>query len=183
MADEILILETRKEIYNVIVRFPGLHLREISRRLNMPASLAEYHLQELEDNNVVISIRESGYKRYYPHPNIAERDERITELQPKERKILGILRQKIPLKITLFLLETKHATHSEISESLGISPSKLSYHLNKLVQLALVNHQRRGEGKGYSLTNEKKIKKLLETHRPPKDLVEGFIDLWEKLNI
>lgn len=180
MAEEILELETRREKYDLLVKFPGLHMREIHRRLNMPIALVEYHLRMLEKSEVIMSIEEGGYKRYYPEPAWDEEDWRI-KLGYQERKILAVLRQKIPLQITLFLLKEKRALHNEISDYLNISPSKLSFHLKKLTNLGVVRHARRGEEKGYSIADEKKIMKLLVTCKPPRDMIDGFIELWENI--
>ncbi len=38
MIDDILTLEIRGGIYNFILKYPGLHLREISRRMDIPFS-------------------------------------------------------------------------------------------------------------------------------------------------
>jgi len=44
LEGEALELETRKKIYETVKRFPGLHLREIARQLDMSVPLVDYHL-------------------------------------------------------------------------------------------------------------------------------------------
>jgi predicted transcriptional regulator len=175
MDDEVLELETRRDIYEFIGRFPGLHMREIQRKLDIPIALVEYHLNILEKAEVVSTITEGGYKRYYT----ATTDSRIGY---KEKKILGTLRMKIPLQITLYLLKYEKKTHSEISKYLDIKPSKLSFHLKKLQKLGVVKKLSAVEGKGYIIEDERMMYRLLLAFKPSQDMLNEFADLWESLN-
>ncbi|MCK4365849.1 MAG: winged helix-turn-helix transcriptional regulator [Thermoplasmatales archaeon] len=42
--ENILELETRRQIYNIILENPGLHLRELSRRTNLSFGGLRHHL-------------------------------------------------------------------------------------------------------------------------------------------
>lgn len=46
--EDSLALETRRKIYNLILNYPGLHEREIARKLNLSLSTLDYHLHYLE---------------------------------------------------------------------------------------------------------------------------------------
>ena len=156
-------------------------MREIHRQLDMPIALVEYHLNYLEKAEIILSMVEDGYKRYYVQPG------KGVDAGPgigyPERKILGVLRQEIPLQITLFLLNNNQAAHTEIASHLKISPSKLSYHLKKLLRLNVIKKLGRTDGKGYVIENEKEILRLLTTHKPPQDMLDEFSDLWESLDL
>jgi predicted transcriptional regulator len=168
---EVLELETRRAVYNLILKNLGLHLREISRRLGMNTSLAEYHLRNLEKSELVIAIEEGGYKRYYVKGK--------TEISVKDKRILGLLNQKIPLKIVLFLLKNPNSKHNEIANELRILPSTLSPHLKKLTEKGILKSVKYGEKKGYAVINEEDITELPIRYKPgPKDLVDGFIEAW-----
>lgn len=181
MSDEILELDTRRDLYELIMKYPGLHMREIHRQLDMPIALVEYHLNFMEKSEVVQSIEEGGYRRYYVH---SDREKDITaRIGHPERMILGLLRQEIPLKIILFLLNNKQASHTVIASHLNISPSKLSYHLNKLLKYNIIKKLGRPDGKGYIIENEKDILRLLMTHKPPHDMLDEFSELWEGLDV
>src|SRR5213076_93205 len=45
--EDILAVETRKDLYDFVRRNPGFHLREVSRALNLSITLADYHLRFL----------------------------------------------------------------------------------------------------------------------------------------
>jgi predicted transcriptional regulator len=165
------VLETRRKIYNVIAKNPGLHQTRIAQMLSMRKSLAEYHLSYLEKNNAIKSITESGYKRYYAEDS---------DLETEDQIILPFLRQEIPRKILLFLLRNPNSKHKEILENLDIAPSTLSYHLNKLVEREVLTVVRYGEDKGYSISNRRQVLKILISYEI-EGVVDSFKDLWEDL--
>ena len=76
------ILETRQKIYELILRNPGLHQAKIAQMLSMRKSLAEYHLQYLEKNNAIVSIKKEGYRRYF----IKDED-----VDNKDKQILSVV--------------------------------------------------------------------------------------------
>jgi predicted transcriptional regulator len=181
MAEEVLELETRRDIYDLVRRVPGLHMREIQRRLDLSIALAEYHLNLLEESGIVVSIVEEGYRRYFPAPG--DVDGRVPGIGGQERRIVGVLRQPIALRITLLLLTREGATHSEMSDYFGVSPSRLSFHLKKLVKHGVVRKLKRGEGKGYVIQDRNRILRLLIAYRPPPDMLDECADLWGSLSL
>jgi predicted transcriptional regulator len=179
MSKDVLELETRREIFDLIKSIPGLHMREISRKLDMSIALAEYHLNYLEETEVISAITEGGYKRYYTKD--IEGEDTGPDIGYSDRKVLGVLRQKIPLQITLFLLNNKQASLTGLSEELKMSPSKLSFHIKKLLKSGIVRKLKRAEGKGYVMEDERRILRLLIVNKPPKDMLEEFSELWDGL--
>jgi predicted transcriptional regulator len=180
IRDEVLELEVRREIFEFITRFPGLHMREIQRKLGLSIALAEYHLNFLEKADFVSSIDEGGYRRYYAKSG--KGDDAGYALGHHERKIVGLLRQKIPLQIALFLLKTGQASHKDISDSLGMAGSKLSFHLKKMEGLGVIRKLKRMEGRGYTIEDRAKVLRLLITFKPSQDMLDEFSDLWDGLD-
>ncbi|MCK4266301.1 MAG: winged helix-turn-helix transcriptional regulator [Thermoplasmata archaeon] len=180
MASEILELEIRRNIYDLVRRTPGLHMRELQRQLDLSIALTEYHLRLLEGAELIVSIMEEGYKRYYPTTGA---DGGKLALGGDERRMVGLFRQSIPLRVTLFLLNRDSATNSEIADGLGISRSRLSFHLNKMMRQGILRRLARSEGRGYALIDHNKILKLLIAHRPSPDLLDECADLWDTLEI
>jgi len=64
MKNEPLELDTRKRIYDLIDSTPGIHFREISRRLDIPMGVVEYHIHYLMKKDMIIARKEGRYKRY-----------------------------------------------------------------------------------------------------------------------
>ncbi len=171
--------DMQQKILNLISQKPGIHLSKIASILEISPQLADYHLLQMEKNSAVISIKnkESYYKRYYIEDIDIGKDDKI---------ILSLLRNEIPLKIVLLLLEYKKLQHKEIYKFLHISPSLLSYHLTKLLNKNIIDVVSHGKDKGYSLNDEKYIKKILrkyDRHLGRQLALENFNETWKDLNL
>lgn len=164
---EVLDLETRRKIYDLVSKNPGLHLSKIAELLHMRISLVEYHLIYLVKNHIIIPIKESGYLRFYVKGKIGTTDKRI----------LALLRQEIPLRIMLFLLKNAVSRHKDILNNIDVAPSTLSYHLKKLVDNGIITVYKYGEEKGFSIVNREMIVRLLIQYKP-YNLIESFKDIW-----
>jgi predicted transcriptional regulator len=170
--DNVLELESRRKIYDVISKNPGVHLSKIADLLQMRISHVEYHVNYLEKHDIITVEKVTGYKRFYIRGTIGFQDKRY----------LSILRQKTLLHIILFLLKNEVVQHKDILENVTVSASTLSYHLNKLVKHDIIEVRRYGENKGYQLKNREDIVRWLIQYKP-FDLYEGFINIWNDLSI
>jgi len=181
MDDDVLELETRRKIYDEVCRFPGLHLRELSRQLNESVPLIEYHLNFMERYGIVTAIIDGQYRRYYPRDPIGS-EKRTDTLSSDEKRIMGLMRQKIPLQIVLYLLKNGKGQHKDMLPLMNVSASTLSHHLNKLARRGVVEKIASGEERGYRIRDENKIAKLLMSYQPPPGtIVDSFIEIWEEL--
>jgi len=169
---DILELETRRKIYDLVAKNPGLHLSKIAEILNMRVSLVEYHLIYLVKNQVFNALKESGYLRFYVKGRIGTED----------KKVLALLRQKIPLKIILYLLKNTRAQHKDILQNIDIAPSTLSYHLKKLFKFDLITVNTYGDQRGYFISDREKIINILVQYKP-YNLFESFKDIWTDLKV
>jgi predicted transcriptional regulator len=170
--DDVLSLETRRKVYDIIAKNPGLHLSKIAELLQMRISHVEYHLYYLEKHEIVTAEKSTGYKRFYIKGTIGSKDKRY----------LSILRQKTLLQIVLFLLKNETVQHKEILENVDVSPSTLSYHLKKMVKHNIIDVKRYGENKGYTLKDREEVIRWLIQYKP-FDLYEGFTNVWTDLSI
>lgn len=181
MTEGPLELETRRDIYELVRSAPGLHMREIQRRLDLSIALVEYHLRFLEEAGVITSIAEEGYRRYYPA--LEGREGPALTIGAQQRRVLSLLRQVIPLRITLFLMTKESASLTEMSTELGMSPSRLSFHLKKLVGRGVVRRLARSEGRGYALVDRPGLARLLIAYRPTPDMLDEVAELWDSLDL
>lgn len=92
--DEILKLNSRGNLYEFILKNPGLHLHEIKRRTNIPLGCLRYHLNYLEKVDIILKKPDLKYTRYYVKHTVGKND----------KKILNLLRQETTLKIIIMLL-------------------------------------------------------------------------------
>jgi predicted transcriptional regulator len=180
MDERVLDVETRRDIFELIQSNPGLHMREIARRLDMQLSLAEYHLNYLEDNNIIYTIKEGRYNRYYVDEDL---EDRKVKLSGAEKRILHLLRQEVPLKIVVDLLECGRLTHKELKAAVEVSGSTLTYHLKKLVKAEIVIKVRRGKDKGFVLQDERMVVKILVLGKvKAPSQIENFEKMWQEFH-
>ncbi len=178
---ELLELDNRRRIFEFLQQYPGLHLRELERQLGMDVRALRYHLDFLEKHEAVTSLMQEGYLRYYPR----QWDEGYfrERIGPFEKRVLGVLRQRVPLQLVLLLLDRSEMSSDELKEEASIAASTLSYHLKKLSRLQLLKSRHEGKRKIYGVVDATVIVQLLMKYRPTRDLVEDFIDLWEKIGL
>jgi len=172
--DSSLELKTRRIIYNCILKNPGIHERELERRLKLALSTIDYHLYYLKRKELVITKTDGHYTQYYASGKVGEKD----------KKLLAILRQKSPRKIIIFLLLNKMCFHRDICDHLGLAPSTTSFHLNKLVELELINRSEKGRETKYSINEPEYISDLIITYKKSflDDAVYRFADTWLDLH-
>ncbi len=168
-------VETRQRIFDFIDQFPGCHLREIHRRVELPLGTVEYHLKWLESAGHVIAREEGGYKRYYHASNIGGAG----------RKYLAYIRQDIPRRIVVYLLGHPGASFGDVVKNAGVSvaPSTLSFHMNKLVKAQIVERRKAGRISHFSVLEPDELARLLIVHRRGlfDDVVDRFVGAWVDL--
>ena len=159
--------ETRKKLFHVISKYPGLNLSRISEMLNLSVPLLLYHLRYLEKYELITVEREKGFSRCYAKGDVGVND----------RKKLSILQQETPLRIVVYLLKYPYSRHKDILNNFAMSKSTLSYHLTKLVNHEIITvHSLDGEQR-YVVINEKEINKLIIKYRPSR-VALGLKDTW-----
>ncbi len=178
---ELLELDSRRRIFEFLQEYPGLHLRELERQLGMDVRALKYHLDFLERNEAITSLMQEGYLRYYPR----QWDEGFfrERIGASEKRALGLLRQRMPLHLALLLIERGEMTSEDLHRQAGIAASTLSYQMKKLTQLRLVESRTSGRRKVYRVADPQALVQFLLRYRPPRDLIEDFLDLWENIQL
>lgn len=170
-AHALLELEMRRRLVALVAQYPGLHVREAARQLVTSMALIEYHVGLLEGAGLVETRRDDRYVRLYP----------VTGPRPNEgeRAVLALLRERLPLRVTLFLLDRgEPVKHGEMAQALGLGKSKLSFHLRKLEGAGIA--AKRADGT-FEAVQPKRLQRLLWTYQPTPDLREEFADMWLSL--
>ena len=163
-------LETRKNIFDMIAENPGLHLREIQKRLNIPLGTVEYHLNYFEDNEVVLVKEERGYKRYFPKKVMGSED----------RNYLALLREVIPRRVVLHLMKNPGATFGDLAQALDMPPSSLAFHVKKLVTAQVLDRVKKGRVSYFKVKEPERVAKILIAHKRSflDELVDRFVSTW-----
>ncbi|HEX08713.1 MAG TPA: winged helix-turn-helix transcriptional regulator [Thermoplasmatales archaeon] len=122
--ENVLSSEPRKKIYHYIEEYPGSHLREIARDLNMKPSNVSWHLRKLEQTNLIRSRRIGGKRVYY-----------LVEGGIEARRIAiaeSILKNRNAREILEYLRENPGKHLLEISRALDLNHHTVKWHLKKL---------------------------------------------------
>ena len=126
--EEILKLEIRRQIYQFILKNPGLHLREISRKLKIPKSTLTFHLNNLEKYGLITSIYEDNTSRFFVKYRFGN----------LEKKLIHMLRKETPRNIILYIGWVTCASQAELSKELEKSNKTIEKHLKKLLELGVI---------------------------------------------
>lgn len=128
--ENVLDTEVRKNLYEYIDEYPGSHLREIARELDLKPSNAAWHLRKLEQTNLIRSREIGGKKVYY-----------LVEggVEAKQRAIAeSILRNQNARNIMVYLSEHPGKHLLEIAHALSINHHVVKWHINKLYEAELI---------------------------------------------
>jgi DNA-binding MarR family transcriptional regulator len=128
MENSILEFKRRREIYEYINHNSGLHMRDISRKLNIPFTSLKYHLNYLEKKGFIISRDDGKYRRYFISLEVGE----------KEKMILNCLRRRTTLHIILWFFIAMQCSQKDISRYLEKHPATISFHLRKMIQANII---------------------------------------------
>jgi predicted transcriptional regulator len=174
-------VESRRRIYEAVCKFPGIHLRELSRTVDLKLNLVDYHLLYLEKREIIYSLLDGQFKRYYPK-DMLDADHKKDIYGAPDKQLVGLLRQPIPFRIIVLLARSGVMSHKDLTEALHKSPSTVSHHLDKLHRAGAVTKS--PEGRGYALSDPARIERILVSFTPhPETLADGFLEIWENLYI
>jgi len=181
LIDPILETETRRRIFEAVCKFPGIHMRELSREVQLQKNLVDYHLEYLEKNEVVRSESDGQFKRYFPL-QAPDAKGNGAVVSASDKTTVMLLRQPVPFRVVVLLARRGCMSHKDLSKELRKSPATLSHHLDKLLRAGVVLPN--PDGRGYLLADEKKIARILMSFTPmPSLLANGFLDIWEDLRL
>ncbi|MGA1872903.1 MAG: winged helix-turn-helix transcriptional regulator [Thermoplasmatota archaeon] len=119
----------RKHLYDTIKGTPGIHFSELQRELDLKQGVLSYHLNVLEKNEMIKSVQDGTYRRFYLYDEKIEFEFRLHEMQ---KKILFIISQKPGI------------TQSKISKRLGRNRMVVNYHLKILLETGILHMEREG---------------------------------------
>lgn len=170
----LLALEARRRIYEHLRRVPGLHLRQVQRDLDMPMGTLQYHLHTMERAGLLVTRSDGRFKAFYLNENLDRRD----------RDFLYYLRQEMPRRIAMEIVEQPGISFQELTDLLPIDASTLSFHLKKLRLSGIVEESRRGHKKAYHSTDAERIRRIIVRYRATflDEHVNRFAQAWVGLD-
>lgn len=139
--------KSRRDIYQFISENPGLHISEISLRMNISRSALRHHLRYLMKFNLINSKVDRKNKRLYV----------CDQVSIKDQELLGLLRQKVPFKIIMYLLFPGYCSKAELAKELEVYPSIIDFHIKKLLDMGVIIPAEVKDGKFISYHKHKPI--------------------------
>ncbi len=172
--EKVLDLEVRQRIVRCVSENPGLHLRALAERLDLPVSTMEYHCYQLVKTDHLVTRETGGFKAFYPAEGMDRRD----------KDILYLVRQEGPRRVAAHLLLHPGSTPKELKEATGLSGPTLSFHLKKLKAADLLHEEPAGRTKHLTLLDEERVANVLVTYRTSflDDVVDAFAGTWLELH-
>jgi len=164
-------LDVRRKIYEIVKKFAGCHFREIERKSGLSTGSVSYHLHYLARHGLIKEEKEGNKSHYFP-----------AGFKSKNIRLLALLRQKSVREILLFILTHDNCGHKEIVQSVGLSPSTVSWHLKKLEENNIVEFTKHGRKTAYHIViDEEEIIHLLITYKKSflDTMVDRVIEMWE----
>ena len=149
---------SRERVLALVAAQPGLHLRELPRRLGLSLRSVRYHLENLEEHDLVTPHRSGRFARWFAAGAFSMQDQTlISALRVRgQRTILSELFQKGPMRFAV------------LERATGLSSATLVQYLHRLSSEALIEV---AEDRRYRLQDPGAIEMRLSSYR------ERFPDL------
>lgn len=170
--ENVLELQTRRDVYELVVAKPGIHLRAIAEETGQAVGTVEYHLYQLLKFSLVHAREAGGVKAFYS-----------AEMDHRDKDLLAALHHEAPRAICAELLLHPRRTPKKLKQILGIPSPTLSFHLKKLVGKQLLEEEKKGRSKELWVREPEKLASLLVAHQAAfsDDAVDRFVDAWNLL--
>jgi len=163
--------DARARIEALLLRSPGLHFREIKRRLGLANGVLGYHLRILMGSGFIESERDGQFVRFYP-----------TSIIHEQRTLISILRQPRLREIITFLILHPGADYKAIVQQLNLPSSTISWHLKRLEEMGVVTREKTGLS-CFQVAKPQELTRILSTYKLSflDKAVDNFLDTWEYL--
>ncbi|HWH08780.1 MAG TPA: winged helix-turn-helix transcriptional regulator, partial [Candidatus Thermoplasmatota archaeon] len=124
----------RERIFHAIKANPGLSASDLAKLAGVSWGTTIYHLDVLEQNRMVTSLRKGRHRRYF------ENGAALTV--PKEA--VAVLQNPVTAQVVSSIQGQPGATQKELAGRVGLTPQALHWHLQRLVAVGLVRKEREG---------------------------------------
>ena len=170
MDEDVLELENRRKLYQLVSKFPGMYLREIEKELGLAMGVLDYNLSYLEKKDILTVEREGNRKRYFVKEDIEFGD----------KATIAILRQEITRRLVLHLMLNPNASFQDVLAQFNISKSTLSFHMKKLTEADIVGSQKEGRSSFYYVIDPDNTARVILTYKASflDSVVDRFAEVW-----
>lgn len=131
--DDIYHNEARRTIHELVTTEPGLCLNDLVGRTGYSRNAVSYHLFVLEKEEVVVSVKDGKYRRYFV------RNGRYVN---GAKSVVAALRNATTLRLARTILERPGAIQRDLCVALGSTPSATCWHAKRLLDLGVIRKER-----------------------------------------
>ena len=135
---------TRQSILDYITAHPGVHLRQICRDLGLGMGNVQYHIDRLERDRRISSMRRGLYRFFYP----------ATLFGDRQREVLSVLSLDTPRALLLNIIEKPESSQEELATAIEVSQPTVSWHLKRLVNLGILQREQTGRRVTYRVAGQ-----------------------------
>ena len=136
--DEVLDNSVRYLIHGHIIDNPGLHYKALLRELDLSNGLATYHLEVLEREGFIRSVRDGTLRRFYAADVRVPSEARLTPAQ-------------VESAIRDMVYKHPGISQKQLIEELGLARRVVGYHLHEMVRAGVLVAAQRGRNTVYAL--------------------------------
>ncbi len=172
--------EVRERIKAAVQEAPGIHMRELERRVGISFGAVDHHVHVLERRGDVVAFWDGHFRRLFATDLVLPSESR--RLNEDDRRFLALCRRHTSLAIVLNIAAEGRLRHGELQRRIGRSKATLSYHLERMMSVGVIRTSTEASERGYELADRGRAISLLVTFAPAlRGHVDGFADLWTAL--
>jgi predicted transcriptional regulator len=160
----LLMNSSRRKIFQYICNHPCSHLREIARVTHYSPQTVRWHMRKLTEANLITESVQGKKNIFTPLRNM---------ITTEECKIISLLREEENKNVYLAIEHNSKITQKRLCEILNIYQQRLSLVLRKLILSGLINEDKIGREKAYSVKN--KINELKEGFTQKSDDLQSGV--------
>lgn len=135
--------DLRRRVLEVVRRDPGVCASAVADEVGAAWGTVLYHLDTLEDTGYVVSMKHGRHRRYF------ERGGTPTGA----REALATLQRDTTAEVYETVREDPGLSQQEIADQVGLTPQALAWHMDRLVEVGLVEKERDGRRKLHYASN------------------------------
>ncbi len=157
-------------ILHIVSLFPGVHLRQLQRLVQLSFSSTRYHVESLTKNGQVARMEEGGYSRLYP-----------ADMPQTDRILFSFVRKPTDSRILDAMVKNGSVSIQDLCQFTNLAKSTVSEHLATFLRSGVVATITRDEGKTeFQLLAKDRVQAiLLRNQTLVRQLTNSFIDLWD----
>jgi len=135
--EQVLENENRDKIIDLILKKPGIHFNELLREMDIAAGNLVWHLDILETYKVIGKKRIGNFVAYFPY----------YQKNPLSNIDLKLQKSKLTLEILEMIEREPGIWNNFITKRMKVDHKTIQYHINKLIELNLINFRKEGRKK------------------------------------